>query len=138
MTGVNLQFSYSSGGRFKEFYYWDSYWIVQGLLLCDMTKTARGILENFLSMITKYGHIPNGGRVYYINRSQPPLLTPMVNNYVTKTKDIAFLKKNIHLLEKEFEFWMKKRTITFRKDGKEYTLARYYAPSLGPRPESYK
>lgn len=29
------------GGRFKELYYWDSYWIVQGLLVCDMDKTAK-------------------------------------------------------------------------------------------------
>lgn len=126
------------GGRFKEFYYWDTYWIVQGLLLCDMVQTTRGILENFLYIVNKYGHIPNGGRVYYINRSQPPMLTPMVNSYITKTKDITFLKKYLHLLEKEFEFWMRERTTTVRKDGKEYTLARYYSRSLGPRPESYR
>ena len=89
-------------------------------------------------MVTKYGHVPNGGRVYYINRSQPPLLTPMVNSYVTITKDIAFLKQNIDLLEKEFDFWMNERTTVVKKDGKEYTLARYYARSLGPRPESYR
>lgn len=29
------------GGRFREFYYWDSYWIVQGLLLSEMTQTVR-------------------------------------------------------------------------------------------------
>ncbi|KAJ9574970.1 hypothetical protein L9F63_007860, partial [Diploptera punctata] len=125
------------GGRFKEFYYWDTYWIVQGLLLCDMTETARGILENFLSMVNKYGHIPNGGRVYYINRSQPPMLIPMVYNYLTITKDIAFLKDNIDLLEKEFEFWMKNRTVTVKKNGNDYTMVRYYARSKGPRPESY-
>lgn len=125
------------GGRFKEFYYWDTYWIVQGLLLCDMTETTRGIIENFLSMVKKYGHIPNGGRVYYINRSQPPLLIPMVNSYITKTKDIAFLKANIDLLEKEFKFWLNQRNITITKNGKQYTLVRYYARSKGPRPESY-
>lgn len=26
------------GGRFREFYYWDSYWIVKGLLHSEMTK----------------------------------------------------------------------------------------------------
>lgn len=29
------------GGRFREFYYWDSYWIVKGLLLSEMTKVIK-------------------------------------------------------------------------------------------------
>lgn len=24
------------GGRFREFYYWDSYWIIRGLLVSEM------------------------------------------------------------------------------------------------------
>ncbi|PSN32814.1 hypothetical protein C0J52_14170 [Blattella germanica] len=126
------------GGRFKEFYYWDTYWIVQGLLLCDMTETTRGIIENFLSVVATYGHIPNGGRVYYIQRSQPPMLTPMVDSYYERTKNLTFIKNNIDLLEKEFDFWLKERLTTVEKDGKQYTLARYYAPSQGPRPESFR
>jgi len=103
-----------------------------------MYDTTRGILENFLSMVSKYGFLPNGGRVYYIQRSQPPLLIPMVDSYVTQTGNITFLKNNIILLEKEFDFWMTYRTVTVNKDGNEYKLARHYAPSQGPRPESYR
>lgn len=131
-------YSVATGGRFREFYYWDSYWIVQGLLLSEMYNTTRGVLENFLSMVDKYGFVPNGGRVYYAQRSQPPLLIPMVDSYVTQTGNITFLKNNINLLAKEFEFWMTNRTVTVNKNGIEYTLARYYAPSQGPRPESYR
>ncbi len=29
------------GGRFREIYYWDSYWIVQGLLISQMNHTVR-------------------------------------------------------------------------------------------------
>ena len=29
------------GGRFREFYYWDSYWIVQGLLISQMNHTVK-------------------------------------------------------------------------------------------------
>lgn len=32
------------GGRFREYYYWDSLWIVEGLLISGMTKTVRGKL----------------------------------------------------------------------------------------------
>ena len=128
----------STGGRFREFYYWDTYWIIQGLLLSEMYDTTRGILENFLSMVDTYGHVPNGGRVYYIQRSQPPLLIPMVDSYVTQTGNITFLRNNINLLEKEFKFWMSNRTVTVNIDGNEYKLARHYAPSQGPRPEGYR
>lgn len=24
------------GGRFQESYYWDTYWIIKGLIVCDM------------------------------------------------------------------------------------------------------
>lgn len=75
------------GGRFREFYYWDSYWIVKGLLLSEMKKTTRGMLENFLSIVQRYGFIPNGGRIYYSMRSQPPLLCAMVKAYVDATND---------------------------------------------------
>ena len=30
------------GGRFRECYYWDSYWTILGLLASNMTQTARG------------------------------------------------------------------------------------------------
>ncbi|XP_021931902.1 trehalase-like isoform X3 [Zootermopsis nevadensis] len=126
------------GGRFRELYYWDSYWIVRGLLLSEMYGTVRGMLENFLGMVKKYGFIPNGGRIYYLRRSQPPLLIPMVKSYLDATKDIGFLSKNIGSMEEEFQYWMKNHSVTVAKDGKSYSLARYSAPSSGPRPESYR
>jgi hypothetical protein len=103
-----------------------------------MYDTTRGILENFLSMVQKYGFVPNGGRVYYVQRSQPPLLIPMVDSYVTQTGNTTFLKNNINLLEAEFQFWMTNRTVTVNINGMEYKLARYYAATQGPRPESYR
>ena len=36
------------GGRFRESYYWDTYWIIQGLLVSNMSSTAQGIIDNFL------------------------------------------------------------------------------------------
>ena len=40
-----------------------------------------GMLENFSAMIDAYGMIPNGNRVYYTKRSQPPLFIAMVEEY---------------------------------------------------------
>nr|ACN85421.1 membrane-bound trehalase [Nilaparvata lugens] len=126
------------GGRFREFYYWDSYWIIRGLLYSQMYSTARGMIHNFVTIVDQYGFIPNGGRIYYAMRSQPPLLAPMVKSYLDVTHDLQFLKDNIHTLEKEFEFWMMNRTTQIEKDGHTYTLARYNDQSRGPRPESYR
>ena len=40
----------------------------------------------------RYGFVPNGGRVYYERRSQPPFLTLMVESYYQATQDQAFLR----------------------------------------------
>lgn len=126
------------GGRFREFYYWDSYWIVRGLLLSEMYDTVRGMLGNFISIVERIGLIPNGGRVYYNRRSQPPLLTPMVLSYIEATNDWNFVKANIDTLDKEFKFWIDKHVVSVEKDGKHYRLARFLDYSSGPRPESYR
>nr|QFR37581.1 trehalase 1A [Phigalia pilosaria] len=125
------------GGRFKEIYYWDAYWIIDGLLISGMEETAKGMIENLIELLNKLGHIPNGSRWYYQERSQPPLLSAMVMRYYEKTKDKAFLKKHIGSLEKELHYWMDTQIVSFSKNDRVYTLLRYYAPSTGPRPESY-
>ncbi|XP_062558663.1 trehalase isoform X4 [Armigeres subalbatus] len=122
------------GGRFREFYYWDSYWIVQGLLHSEMNKTTRGMLENFLSIVQRYGFIPNGGRIYYSMRSQPPLLCGMVKSYVDATNDTQFAIDSVETLEREFEFFMNNYIVEVNG----HQLAAYGYKSAGPRPESYR
>nr|XP_056709425.1 trehalase-like [Euleptes europaea] len=125
------------GGRFIEYYYWDSFWVIEGLLLSDMVATARGMIQNFLYLVDKFGHIPNGGRIYYERRSQPPFLTLMVESYLKHTNDTAFLRDNIHLLEAEYRFWQEQRAVNVTIAGKEYLLNRYNVRVGEPRPESY-
>nr|CAD7256521.1 unnamed protein product [Timema shepardi] len=126
------------GGRFREFYYWDSYWIVRGLLLSEMTETVKGMLQNFLSIVDEYGFIPNGGRIYYSMRSQPPLLIPMIQSYLEKSNDTQFIKDNIHIMEKEFNYWLTNHTVMVKKGDRMFRLVRYFDLSSGPRPESYR
>jgi len=57
---------------------WDSYWVVRGLLVSGMVETARTVVNNLLGLVEDYGFVPNGSRRYYLNRSQPPMLTLMV------------------------------------------------------------
>jgi len=91
------------GGRFTELYYWDTYWIVNGLLLCEMRDTARGMIDNIVSMVIRFGFMPNGGRVYYLNRSNPPMLVLMALSYYEATDDFEYIKSimpvrsNVHM-----------------------------------------
>ncbi|XP_041920060.1 trehalase isoform X1 [Alosa sapidissima] len=125
------------GGRFRELYYWDSYWIINGLLLSEMTDTAQGMINNFLYLVDRYGFVPNGGRIYYERRSQPPFLTVMVRDYFRVTKDINFLKKAVPALEREYNFWMQNRSIIVEVDGNKHILNHYNVQIGQPRPESY-
>jgi neutral trehalase len=56
------------GDRFRETYYWDSLWVVRGLLASGMAATAAGLVRNLLHMLGSVGHVPNGARAYYLNR----------------------------------------------------------------------
>ena len=126
------------GGRFRENYYWDNYWIVKGLLASGLTSPARSIILNNFYLLQEYGLIPNGTRTYYLNRSQPPMLVSMVDDYVNHTDDVPLLRENIHLLIKEMEWWMKHRTVLVDRGERVYSMFHYDAAGLGPRPESYR
>lgn len=92
------------------------------------------MLQNFLSIIERFDFIPNGGRIYYSMRSQPPLLAPMIKSYVDTTKDYDFARASVETLAREFNYWMTNHTLQV----KGHTLARYGDQSSGPRPESYR
>ena len=115
-----------AGGRFREPYYWDSYWIIEGLLRTGgaFTQISKDIIENFLDFIEQFGFIPNGGRVYYLNRSQPPLLSQMIRIYIEHTNDTSILTRALPLLIQEHAFWLSNRTVDITKDGKSYKLQR--------------
>ncbi|OWZ15780.1 Trehalase [Phytophthora megakarya] len=96
------------GGRFRESYYWDSYWIVQGLLVSDMPITARGIVNHLLEYVSEFGFVPNGGRIYYLTRSQPPMLSDMVKlvarlpvNGSDSEYDEEYLRAALPILERD-------------------------------------
>ncbi|XP_020093374.1 probable trehalase isoform X1 [Ananas comosus] len=126
------------GSRFREVYYWDSYWIVRGLLVSKMYDTAKGIVNNLISLIETYGHVLNGARTYYSNRSQPPLLSSMVYDIYMRTQDLEFVKKAFPSLLKEHSFWVSDvHKVTIRDvQGHEHSLCRYQAMWNKPRPES--
>ena len=66
------------GGRFREIYYWDSYFTMLGLQESGREDLVAAMVRNFAYLIDTYGHVPNGARTYYLSRSQPPLFFEMV------------------------------------------------------------
>ena len=125
------------GGRFREYYYWDSYWILHGVLTCGMYDTAKGMITNYLDLVRRYGFVPNGGRIYYLNRSQPPFLIQMVHLYYSYTNDLDFVRRNLEILETEYNFWEKYRSVSVNVSGVRHSFATYKANMTTPRPESY-
>ncbi|KAG2241939.1 hypothetical protein HID58_078103 [Brassica napus] len=127
------------GSRFKEVYYWDSYWVIKGLMTSKMFTTAKGIVTNLMSLVETYGYALNGARAYYTNRSQPPLLSSMVYEIYNATQDEELVRKAIPVLLKECEFWNsgKHKVVIRDASGNDHMLSRYYAMWNMPRPESY-
>ncbi len=48
------------GGRFREIYYWDSYFTMLGLAVQKEDQIIENMVANFAYLINTYGFIPNG------------------------------------------------------------------------------
>ena len=133
------------GGRFREVYYWDSYFTMLGLVQSGRTDLVKSMLDNFAHLINTVGHIPNGNRTYYLTRSQPPYFAAMVGLYARAT-DTARALAYLDAMEKEHAFWMDGadtlapghayRRVVRLSDS--VVLNRYWDDSDEPRPESFR
>jgi len=63
---------------FNEMYYWDSYFMVQGMFDQEHREMILGIIDNLVFMQKRYGMVPNGSRTYLMGRSQPPFFTSLI------------------------------------------------------------
>ena len=118
--------------RFRETYYWDSYWALKGLIVSKMYDTAADLFGNIVSQIKmcKPGdredegecyhsqeYIPNGARIYYEKRTQPPLFGLMLkeildNWFIFKEKNALrkySAEELLNLLDSEMEWFAKNR-----------------------------
>ena len=93
------------GGRFRELYYWDSYFTMLGLAQSGRQDLVRDMIDDFASLVDRYGHIPNGTRSYYLGRSQPPFFFEMVALLQPQDPAAAWLRY-LPRLKREYAFWM--------------------------------
>lgn len=132
------------GGRFREMYYWDSYFTMLGLQTSGRHDLVADMVENFAGLIDRYGHIPNGSRSYYLSRSQPPFFAAMVELQAGHD-GVSALIRRLPQLEREYEFWMDgaknlaagtaHRRVVRLADGS--LLNRYWDDLAIPRDEAY-
>jgi alpha,alpha-trehalase len=133
------------GGRFRELYYWDSYFTMLGLVESGRQDLARHMVRDFASLIDAYGHVPNGTRSYYLSRSQPPFFYAMVG-LLSSDDPAASYSTYLPQLRREYAFWMQgekdlargtaHRRVVSMPDGA--VLNRYWDDADSPRDESYR
>jgi alpha,alpha-trehalase len=132
------------GGRFDELYYWDSYFTMLGLAASGHHGAVRDLCENFVHLVERYGHVPNGNRSYYLSRSQPPFLASMMELVASHAGQKVWARF-APVLEREYRFWMDgservRKHSAFRRvvrleDGT--LLNRYWDDRDTPRDEAY-
>jgi alpha,alpha-trehalase len=132
------------GGRFREIYYWDSFFTMLGLMRDGEVALATGIVDAMTDLIEDHGHVPNGARTYYLGRSQPPLFHMMVALLDDRRPEIA--ARRLAAMKREHAWWMDgehdlapgacKSHVARLADGS--VLNRYWDPRDTPRDESWR
>ena len=110
---IGLPYPFTSpcvDGIFQEMYYWDTYFTNKGLIEIGKGQQALNNVRNFLFLLNEYGKIPNGNRMDYMSRSQPPFLGLMLEDVLKSFPDRISIKEAFDGLEKEYNFWQSKRS----------------------------
>jgi alpha,alpha-trehalase len=106
---VSLPYPYIvPGGRFRQLFYWDSYFTMLGLSLSSKgLPLVKNMIDNFAYLIDNYGFIPNGNRTYFLSRSQPPFFACMIQLLADLDDHPDHIRhKYVSQLYKEYQFWM--------------------------------
>jgi alpha,alpha-trehalase len=133
------------GGRFRELYYWDSYFTMLGLVADGQRELAGHMLANFAHLIATCGFVPNSSRSYMLSRSQPPFFFRMVE-LLHADDPAAGFAAHLPSLQAEHAFWMDgeatlapgqaHRRVVRTADGA--LLNRYWDDRCTPREESWR
>ncbi|ELZ35277.1 trehalase family glycosidase [Halorubrum distributum] len=135
------------GGRFREMYYWDSYFTAEGLAAAGRTDLIAGMVGNVASLLDRFDFVPLGNRAYYDSRSQVPLFYRMLR-VLERAEGFDAVAPHVEALRTEHEFWMDGADRVAEADGPAAhrrvvglgggtVLNRYWDDRARPRPESY-
>jgi alpha,alpha-trehalase len=142
------------GGKFEEFNYFRSYFVMQALLSIQQDTLALNQSINCAQFIQDFGHVPAGNRTYLMSRSNPPVFGLMIKKLAEKDpKQLDIFESQ---LTREYQYWMASETkedaINQKKasqSGKKAfqkvvflegnnLLNRYYDKADGPRVEYFQ
>ncbi len=134
------------GGRFREIYYWDSYFTMLGLKESGRDDMIECMINNFAFLIDNFGFVPTANRTYYLSRSQPPFFSLMLKLF-SEMEGKKVLVKYIAQLQQEYDYWMDQgleklepgtahRRVVLLEDGTY--LNRYWDDKATPRPEAFR
>lgn len=154
------------GDRFREPYYWDSAFVVDGLVASGLPSAAEGAVRNLLALAALSAPpspgvaaggcccVPNGGRSYYASRSQPPMLARAVAAAAGALRGCgrgeeasSLVWDALPVLEREWRFWdapPRGVLVAGPSSGAPHRLSVYGADlaggggGAGPRPESWR
>jgi alpha,alpha-trehalase len=133
------------GGRFRELYYWDSYFTMLGLAASGRGDLVSSMVDDFAYLIDVFGHVPNGTRTYYLSRSQPPFFFEMAA-LMSPGDPAAAFSKYLAQMRREHAYWMdgergliagtSRRRVVALPDGS--VLNRFWDDRDSPRDEAYR
>ncbi|HEX6333641.1 MAG TPA: trehalase family glycosidase, partial [Flavisolibacter sp.] len=134
------------GGRFREIYYWDSYFTMLGPREDSAFRLMEHMVENFAALARKHGFIPNGNRTYYLSRSQPPFFSMMVSLLASVKGDTVYTRY-LDALKAERSYWSGRSPAAFdapaartvvTAPGAVRNISRYWDDKEIPRQESHR
>jgi alpha,alpha-trehalase len=109
--GLPNKFVSPNNGIYKnDQFYWDSYFIILGLVRCGRAELAKGVIDNFLFMQKRFNIIPMRNRFYNLGSSQIPFLSSMAREVYSYNKNVKWMKTVMKAAEHELSnYWMNKK-----------------------------
>ena len=145
MSGIGLPGQYLvPGGRFRELYYWDSYFTMLGLRADGRDAFIESTIDQFTWLIEQFGHVPNGTQSDFLSRSQPPVYFLMCGLSADHRPENR--QRRLTAMLREHEFWMRGADVLGMGDAAHHavgmtngdTLNRYWDECATPRDESFR
>ncbi len=108
---VGLPYRYitpSAGIFLGDQFYWDSYFIIIGLVLqAEYLPVAQGMVDNLVALYERFHIMPSRNRFYNTGISQPPLLTSMMWEVYQRNHNREWLARITQIARQEYEhYWL--------------------------------
>jgi alpha,alpha-trehalase len=101
----------SGGGRvgpdwYRSMFAWDTWFANLALLVHDRTDLVRAHTVNYLSMVERFGFMPNANQAALRTRSQTPVFPDGIARYLRATGDLALAHRSYSGLVTEYTgYW---------------------------------